>query len=224
VRFRSALLKSSAVAIISLATFSFASVSKAAILLDNLGGARGDGLQFDDLTRAALGFSISPAQAQDATWTFTIHVQHIGPTPTALAVQLVSDSGGEPGTSTALSLTGGFVSDQGNFNIYTFSGSGPLSATTYWLVASSSSASTAFEWVERGAYTSSGATFAGAAFDDGSPAGWTGNAFNLSLQLGVTPVPEPAQTGAIAALFLIVFSLAHTFHRPVASKLRKIFS
>ena len=211
-RFLSALLKSSIVAAILLATFSLSTVAKAAILLDNLGGTLNNSALITPDNRAAVGFTVTSIQNGD--WTFTVHAASTEPNGDTLVLQLVSDSSGNPGTTPVFGLSGGFTSDDGIYNVYTFSGNGQLNpSTTYWLVASTSSGIDEYDWVSRGTYTESGATFQAVQLHDGNAWADGGTLVKPALQIDVTPVPEPAQTGAIAALFLIACSLAHTYRR-----------
>jgi len=171
-----------------------------------------------------LGFSLSSAQS--GNWTFTIRANSVpstGPDTTALVLQLVNNSSGVPGSTTLFPLTLSPSSPSGGF--YTFTGSGSLSASTYWLVASTASSSTFFNWFDRGAYTESGAHFVGAKFDISDGSGWNSAADTLSVQIDVSPVPESSHSGLFAAFFLVACGIGHTVRRTNAiSKLRALFN
>ena len=225
-RFRSFLSKSLITASLLVALLCFACPGRAAIIFDNLTGSLdGDALSVDIDVKVALGFDIVTTETGD--WSFSIRANYGGGSaPGALVLQLVGDTGGNPNTSPVFSLSGGPAGG----GLYTFSGSGTLTTSTrYWLVASSAGGAGDFwDWIDRGPYTTqTGATLAGVRQDLGDGFGWQSVStavHPLSLQINVTPVPEPAQTGAIAALFLVGFSLVHTFRGRALTTLRKFFS
>lgn len=226
VRFRSFQIKPSVAALLFAALFCFTCSSRAAIIFDNLTGSTdGDALSVDFDVKVALGFDIVSTETGD--WSFSIRANYGGGSaPGALVLQLVGDTAGNPNTTPVISLSGGPVGG----GLYTFTGSGTLNASTrYWLVASSAGGTGDFwDWIDRGPYTTqTGATLGGVRQDLGDGFGWQSvitDVHPLSLQIDLTPVPEPAETGAIAALCLIAFSLAHTFRGRASSALRKLFS
>ena len=176
--------------------------------------------------KVAIGFDI--ITPQDGSWSFTIRV--FNPDVVAVNLQLVNnDTTGtfftdQPGTTSPFSL-GSPVSTGTGADRYTVvaSGNGSLSAGRYWLVGSTTGAGNSWDWLNgNSSYDVNGgspddATFFGVRLAPGGTV-WNSSAGNtLSLRVDVTPVPEPAQTGLIAALFLVACSLTHLVRRKRAS-------
>ena len=216
------------------ALLAIASSANAVVILSNLGNGDGDGEL--DLTmnggsastriRGAVGFTIGGTE-QSGTFLFTVRLNN--PSAEVISLRLVNDSGGVTPTPTgsqiAVANPASSTTISGGGLGYTLSWDGTLAANTrYWVIAAvEGTVGDSATWVDRGAYTANGASFFQAQTE--AFGGWTENVgVNLSLGIDVTPVPEPAQTGAIAALFLVACSLAHTFRGRAVSRLRKLFT
>ena len=205
--------------------------AKAAVILSNLGNPDGDGEL--DLTmnggnvaqriRGAVGFTIG-ATEQSGTFLFTVRANNPG--AEIISLRLVNDGGDTPtGSQIAVANPASSTTISGGGLGYTLSWDGTLAANTrYWIIAAvEGTVVDSATWVDRGGYTANGATFFQAQSETGG--GWNEIiGVNLSLGIDVTPVPEPAQTGAIAALFLLAFTLVHSFRSGGLSKARKFLS
>lgn len=214
-----------------IAIFTSASTANAALLLSNLGNADGDGEM--DLTmnggtastriRGAVGFTIGGTE-QSGTFLFTVRINNPG--AEVISLRLVNDGGDMPtGSQLAVANPSSSTTISGGGLGYTLSWDGTLAANTrYWIIAAvEGTVADQATWVDRGSYTANGATFFQAQAE--TVGGWNEIVgVNLSLGIDVTPIPEPAQTGAIAALLLVGLSLVHTFRGRALTTLRKFFS
>jgi hypothetical protein len=225
--------------LISLVTLCLLQDARATLIFDNLnnttdgdfGAGSADvsgGTPLVDASRWAVGFTIGGTD-QSGSWTFTIQADNPFTSPVVLTLVnniAVQNNPSEVATFSLSSVTP-VSSLPGGGSGYSATGSGTLTAgSTYWLVASAgSSTSDFYSWVERRTTATTGvpsytgsASFFGVQNDN---AGW-GSFGNLypGLSVDVTPVPEPAHSGVIAALFLVACSVTQMVRRNrAASKL-----
>jgi hypothetical protein len=191
-------------AVVALLSF-FALPAMGAVILSNLGNSDGNGNNDQIINggnvstriRAAVGFTIG-ATEQSGQFLFTIRANNPN-------LRLVNDAFGSPeGSSLAFANPAPSTTVSGNALGYTLSYQGTLSANTvYWIVAAveSSTIAHSYTWVDRGTYTANGASFYQAQAE--AFGGWNEiQGANLSLQIEVTPVPEPVHAGGIAAFLL----------------------
>lgn len=163
--------------------------------------------------KVAIGFDV--VTPQNGSWSFTIRIFNPDLVPVNLSLFNNNTPGtfftDEPGVTSPFALGSPSFTQEGGADRYTVSvsGSGLLSAGRYWLVGSTSGAGNEWDWLNGNAsYDVNGgspddATFFGVRLATGG-GDWNSSAANtLSLRLGVTPVPEPVETGVGAALFLI---------------------
>ena len=184
-------------------------------MLDNLGTATTGSLSVDASIWWAVGFELDAGPDAFLDSVTLTAASDVGPS-SFYRVQIFDSLAGAPGSVIA-TLTSPSVDAAGD---YTFTPGSALqlsAATEYWVVSSSSDPDdlATFSYFNRGAYTESGATFnvngTLGSVDGGLMWGATGD--NLSLQLDVTAVPEPATYGVIAAFFLFGAALLHSYRQ-----------
>jgi len=204
--------------LVAAVTLCFPLEGTAAFILDNLGTDFDDppSLGFSAIpptTGYAVGFQID-AGSDLALSTVTITARAVNNT-SPFVLQIFTDAGGIPGSADPGFSISSAPIGTGALADYAFLGSGTfLAGSTYWLVASTTDSGD-YEWGNRGTYTPNGATFSGTyVFFDSA---WVDVGFPLSMQLDASPVPEPAQSGMVAALFLVACSMTHIIRRRAAS-------